>query len=108
MAVYSHLLEQTLHELLPDHKPLLVQFASNVEMIRRGFCFCNMWTMSTEYKELIDQQWQWQRQLRGTSMFQIVQKSRTLQQPLQCLHKLQFGNIGQQVDEAESVWLGFK
>ncbi|XP_074298891.1 uncharacterized protein LOC141629861 [Silene latifolia] len=84
---YVHFLPEGLF----DHCPGLVHFEE--ERQRRGttFKYFNMWSMATDYKDVVLAGWN--RDVQGTPMFRVVSKLKGLKKGLLKLNKENFEDI---------------
>ncbi|XP_074305161.1 uncharacterized protein LOC141640174 [Silene latifolia] len=81
---------------LSDHSPLMVSVASD-SPVKRRFSFLNAWQDHPDYQSLI--QSAWNTPCYGTPMYQLFFKLKSVKSSLQQLHKRNFSNITERVQE---------
>ncbi|KAL9232349.1 hypothetical protein vseg_007472 [Gypsophila vaccaria] len=83
---YAHFLT----EGLSDHSPCLVQF-SQPPQHKRSFKYYNMWGKSESFDPIVRSEWD--KEVYGVPMYQIVTKLKQLKQPLKALNKDKYSDI---------------
>ncbi|XP_059626612.1 uncharacterized protein LOC132269441 [Cornus florida] len=86
-------------EFLPqgisDHSPMVVRFGELTPKRNIPFRFFNFWTLDPSFFIIVSQEWQ--RVIHGSRMFILVQKLRSLKQPLKLLNKASFSDISARI-----------
>uniref|UniRef100_A0A803P4R7 DUF4283 domain-containing protein n=1 Tax=Cannabis sativa TaxID=3483 RepID=A0A803P4R7_CANSA len=97
-----------LNESIFDHTPAVLNFHNSVICGRKSFKYFSMWELHPRYAEIIQQQWQIQ--CKGTLMFRIVSKLKSMKIALKDLNKDHFSDICTQeaiakakLDECQSL-----
>ncbi|KAK9676437.1 hypothetical protein RND81_11G077000 [Saponaria officinalis] len=88
---------------ISDHSPALVNLESVVGRKRGGFKFLNGWMEDPQVHAIIRDAWEGD--FRGTKMFQLVSKLKSVKRSLQCYHRGHFTNISQRVSLAREELL---
>ncbi|XP_074303386.1 uncharacterized protein LOC141637872 [Silene latifolia] len=80
-----------LPEGLIDHCPSLIHFEGEIHRRGNPFKYFNMWSLAPDYDNIV--RTGWHREWKGTLMFRVVQKLKSLKPDLKKLNKEQFGDI---------------
>nr|TKR85204.1 hypothetical protein D5086_0000250570 [Populus alba] len=83
-----------------DHSGAHIHIGSNCPPGCRPFKFFNMWVEHLEYAGLISDGWQLL--VKGTPMFVLCKKLKSLKQPLKSLNKLHYSHISERVARMEA------
>ncbi|XP_074306394.1 uncharacterized protein LOC141641640 [Silene latifolia] len=82
---------------ISDHSPVLVTAFSDM-LVKKRFCFLNCWTESPLFDDIVKNKWKGPHY--GTSRHILFSKMKSLKPALLSLHKANFTNLSQQVQEA--------
>ncbi|XP_074299769.1 uncharacterized protein LOC141630931 [Silene latifolia] len=84
---YVHFLPEGLF----DHCPGLIHFEGEIHRRGKPFKYFNMWSLTPNYDNIVSTGWH--REWKGTPIFRVVQKLKSLKPDLKKLNKEQFGDI---------------
>ncbi|CAI9106245.1 OLC1v1005360C1 [Oldenlandia corymbosa var. corymbosa] len=90
--------QKVLQAGISDHASLLVQMELEMQYKKKPFKYFNMWKMDSTFLEKVEGIWN--KRIRRTKMFQVVQKLKILKKELLMLNKNKFSSIQVQVQEA--------
>lgn len=84
-----------------DHCPCVVHFEEETARKKGPFRFYNMWTLAPSFMEIVKSNWE--QEIKGTPMFQIVTKLKGLKHELKGLNRSQFTDIETSASVAQAA-----
>ncbi|XP_074265937.1 uncharacterized protein LOC141588392 [Silene latifolia] len=84
-----------------DHNPCVSYRRMTDVRKKTQFKYFNMWSMAPEFKTIITNEWN--KQIRGTKMYSVVNKLKSLKKPLKALNRQRFSNVERATEVAKQI-----
>ncbi|XP_074300104.1 uncharacterized protein LOC141631314 [Silene latifolia] len=84
-----------------DHNPCVCYRRMTDVRKKTQFKYFNMWSMAPEFKTIVNHEWN--KQIRGTKMYSVVTKLKSLKKPLKALNRQRFSDVERATEVAKQT-----